>query len=126
MMTRVSTLNVGIEAFTHVSHGEVDTDFPKRFQLLPDGQAVATHLEKLYDLRPSDQYLLALAKPKLNHCELLRPEKYRQQFDNTLASVQQLAQESGSANLAKAAETLQSTQLDQRYLTMALNLLIQV
>ncbi|WP_218758288.1 type III secretion system protein VscX [Vibrio parahaemolyticus] len=125
-MTRVSTLNVGIEAFTHVSHGEVDTDFPKRFQLLPDGQAVATHLEKLYDLRPSDQYLLALAKPKLNHCELRRPEKYRQQFDNTLARVQQLAQESGSANLAKAAETLQSTQLDQRYLTMALNLLIQV
>ncbi|EJC6864301.1 type III secretion system protein VscX [Vibrio parahaemolyticus] len=125
-MTRVSTLNVGIEAFTHVSHGEVDTDFPKRFQLLPDGQAVATHLEKLYDLRPSDQYLLALAKPKLNYCELLRPEKYRQQFDNTLARVQQLAQESGSANLAKAAETLQSTQLDQRYLTMALNLLIQV
>ncbi|HCE3285058.1 type III secretion system protein VscX [Vibrio parahaemolyticus] len=125
-MTRVSTLNVGIEAFTHVSHGEVDTDFPKRFQLLPDGQAVATHLEKLYDLRPSDQYLLALANPKLNHCELLRPEKYRQQFDNTLARVQQLAQESGSANLAKAAETLQSTQLDQRYLTMALNLLIQV
>lgn len=125
-MTRVSTLNVGIEAFTHVSHGEVDTDFPKRFQLLPDGQAVATHLEKLYDLRPSDQYLLALAKLKLNHCELLRPEKYRQQFDNTLARVQQLAQESGSANLAKAAETLQSTQLDQRYLTMALNLLIQV
>ncbi|MCV5639867.1 type III secretion system protein VscX, partial [Escherichia coli] len=60
-MTRVSTLNVGIEAFTHVSHGEVETDFPKRFQLLPDGQAVATHLEKLYDLRPSDQYLLALA-----------------------------------------------------------------
>ncbi|MDW3139338.1 YscX family type III secretion protein, partial [Vibrio sp. 1288] len=43
-----------------------------------------------------------------------------------LARVQQLAQESGSANLAKAAETLQSTQLDQRYLTMALNLLIQV
>ncbi|OWL13807.1 type III secretion protein [Vibrio parahaemolyticus] len=115
-----------MEAFTHVSHGEVETDFPKRFQLLPDGQAVATHLEKLYDLRPSDQYLLALAKPKLNHCELLRPEKYRQQFDNTLARVQQLAQESGSANLAKAAETLQSTQLDQRYLTMALNLLIQV
>lgn len=64
-MTRVSTLNVGIEAFTHVSHGEVETDFPKRFQLLPDGQAVATHLEKLYDLRPSDQYLLALAKPKI-------------------------------------------------------------
>lgn len=30
-MTRVSTLNVGIEAFTHVSHGEVETDFPNDF-----------------------------------------------------------------------------------------------
>jgi len=125
-MTRVSTLNVGIEAFTHVTHSEVKADFPERFQLLPDGQAVATHLEKLYDLRPSDQYLIALTKPKLLHSELLRPEKYRQQFDETLAQLQVLAQDSGSASFIKASETLQSTQLDQRYLTMALNLLIQI
>ncbi|MCV5656962.1 type III secretion system protein VscX, partial [Escherichia coli] len=39
---------------------------------------------------------------------------------------QVLAQDSGSVSFIKASETLQSTQLDQRYLTMALNLLIQV
>ena len=48
-MSRISTLNVGIEGFTHVSLEHVESDFPQRFQLLPDGQAIATHLEKLYD-----------------------------------------------------------------------------
>ena len=125
-MSRISTLNVGIEGFTHVSLEHVESDFPQRFQLLPDGQAIATHLEKLYDLRPSEQYLISLAKPKLTHSELLRPDKYRQQFDTTQLRLQELAQQSGSRTLTQAAETLQNTQLDQRYLTMALNLLIQV
>ncbi|HDM8141376.1 TPA: type III secretion system protein VscX [Vibrio harveyi] len=125
-MSRISTLNVGIEGFTHVSLEQVENDFPQRFQLLPDGQAIATHLEKLYELRPSEQYLMSLAKPKLAHSELLRPDKYRQQFDTTQQRLQELAQQNGSHVLSQAVETLQNTQLDQRYLTMALNLLIQV
>ncbi|WP_281188947.1 type III secretion system protein VscX [Vibrio harveyi] len=125
-MSRISTLNVGIEGFTHVSLEQVENDFPQRFQLLPDGQAIATHLEKLYELRPSEHYLMSLAKPKLTHSELLRPDKYRQQFDTTQQRLQELAQQNGSYALSQAVETLQNTQLDQRYLTMALNLLIQV
>lgn len=125
-MSRISTLNVGIEGYTHVSLEQVENDFPQRFQLLPDGQAIATHLEKLYELRPSEQYLMSLAKPKLMHSDLLRPDKYRQQFDITQQRLQELAQKNGSHALNQALETLQSTQLDQRYLTMALNLLIQV
>ncbi len=125
-MSRISRLNVGIEGFTHVSLEQVENDFPQRFQLLPDGQAIATHLEKLYELRPSEQYLMSLAKPKLAHSELLRPDKYRQQFDTTQQRLQELAQQNGSHALSQAVETLQNTQLDQRYLTMALNLLIQV
>ncbi|HDM8055060.1 type III secretion system protein VscX [Vibrio harveyi] len=125
-MSRISTLNVGIEGFTHVSLEQVENDFPQRFQLLPDGQAIATHLEKLYELRPSELYLMSLAKPKLAHSELLRPDKYRQQFDTTQQRLQELAQQNGSHALSQAVETLQNTQLDQRYLTMALNLLIQV
>lgn len=125
-MSRISTLNVGIEGFTHVSLEQVENDFPQRFQLLPDGQAIATHLEKLYELRPSEQYLMSLAKPKLTHSELLRPDKYRQQFDTTQQRLQELAQQNGCHALSQAVETLQNTQLDQRYLTMALNLLIQV
>lgn len=125
-MSRISTLNVGIEGFTHASLEQLKNDFPQRFQLLPDGQAIATHLEKLYDLRPSEQYLMSLAKPKLRHSELLRPDKYRQQFDTTQQRLQELAQKNGSYAFNQALEILQSTQLDQRYLTMALNLLIQV
>ncbi|ABU70703.1 type III secretion system protein VscX [Vibrio campbellii] len=125
-MSRISTLNVGIEGFTHVSLEQVENDFPQRFQLLPDGQAIATHLEKLYELRPSEQYLMSLAKPKLTRSELLRPDKYRQQFDTTQQRLREVAQKNGSHALNQALETLQSTQLDQRYLTMALNLLIQV
>ncbi|MEZ8196769.1 type III secretion system protein VscX [Vibrio cortegadensis] len=125
-MNRISTLNVGIESFAHISLEQIESDFPQRFQLLPDGQAIATHLEKLYELRPSEQYLMPLAKPKITHTDLLRPEKYRQQFDITLQRLQDLAKKNGSYTLTQAAETLQTTQLDQRYLTMALNLLIQV
>ncbi|MDP2503814.1 type III secretion protein, YscX family [Vibrio splendidus] len=125
-MNRISRLNVGIESFAHVSLDQVENDFPQRFQLLPDGKAIATHLEKLYELRPSEQYLMPLAKPKIIHTELLRPDKYRQQFETTQQRLQNLAQQNGSHALNQAVETLQNTQLDQRYLTMALNLLIQV
>lgn len=69
---------------------------------------------------------MSLARPKLTHLELLRPDKYRQQFDTTQQRLQELAQKNGSHALNQALETLQSTKLDQRYLTMALNLLIQV
>ena len=125
-MSRVSTLNIGIEGFTHVSLEQIESDFPQRFQLLPDGQAIATHLENLYELRPSEQYLMSLVKPKLSHSELLRPDKYRQQFDITQERLQELAQQSGNIVFKQALDTLQTTQLDQRYLITALNLLIQV
>ncbi|AIW14372.1 type III secretion system protein VscX [Vibrio tubiashii] len=125
-MNKISTLNVGIEAFSHLTTEQAEHDFPQRFQLLPDGQAIATHLERLYDLRPSDQYLLKLAKPKLTQSDLLRPEKYREQFDQTLDTIKVLAVQQDSKTLTSAAKTLESSQLDQRYLTMALNLLIQV
>jgi|GEM_PF-1229549 type III secretion protein X len=125
-MNKISTLNVGIEAFSHLSSEQAEHDFPRRFQLLPDGQAIETHLERLYELRPSDQYLLALTKPNLTHFELLRPEKYREQFDQTLEKVKELACQRESENLTSAAKALEMAQIDQRYLTMALNLLIQV
>lgn len=125
-MNIISVLSVGIEGCTHVSQDQVENDFPQRFQLVPDGQAVATHLDKLYELRPSEQYLLSLTRPQLTHSELLRPDKYRQQFDTTQQRLQDLAKINGSQAFTQAVETLQNTQLDQRYLTMALNLLIQV
>ncbi|AUI86208.1 type III secretion protein, YscX family [Vibrio azureus] len=125
-MSKVSTLNVGIEGYSYVSAEQLESDLPSRFQLLPDGQAIETHLGKLYELRPSDQYLLSLAKPKLHNSELLRPEKYRRQFDDTLLHLSQLAEERRSPKLQKTLDALKNTQMDQRFLTMALNLLIQV
>ncbi len=90
-------------------------------------QAVATHLDKLYEgFAHPEQYLLSLTRPQLTYSKLLRPDKYRQQFDTTQQRLQDLAKKNGSQAFTQAVETLQNTQLDQRYLTMALNLLIQV
>ncbi|GEM75464.1 YscX family type III secretion protein [Vibrio sagamiensis] len=125
-MSKISTFSIGIEDYSYVSEGQLELDLPSRFQMLPDGQAIETHLGKLYELRPSDQYLFSLAKPKLHYGELLRPEKYRKQFDETFLLLTQVAGENKSPKLLDMLEVLKETQIDQRFLIMALSLLIQV
>lgn len=125
-LNNVGALNVGIEASGYLGSGELQHSLPQRFQLPPAGQAVATHLPRLYQLRLSEQHLLGLATLKLSQLELLRPEKYRQQFEDTLHNLKNLTCQYHSPSIISATTTLEASQLEQNHLTMALYLLIEV
>lgn len=125
-MNKISSLNVGFETSVYLGSGEHQHRLPQRFQLRPDGQAVVTHLPRLYQSRRSEQHLLGLITPKLSQLELLRPEKYRQQLENTLNKLKDLSCQNNCQSILSATNTLETSQLEQHSLTVALNLLIEV
>jgi len=122
----IAAPNVGIELLSRVTPEQVSVDFPERFQLPPDGDSVAIHLNALFEVRPSERLMLELARPDVNEQALLRPSFYRHIYQKTLEDLVNLYQEQGSSNLKEAVDLMQNTVEDQVWLSMALNLLIKV
>lgn len=122
-MSKVTAANIGIE---NLSFYELEHPFPARFTLPPDGEAIPSHLDKLYELSPGQNILKSLFQPKVSDMSLLRPNQYQAVFTQTAEKLVQLACQLGSTDLHDAANAMKQTKIDQDYLTLASHLLLRV
>lgn len=125
-MSKVTAAHIGIERLTFHAHDEIDSPFPTRFSLPPDGEAIPSHLDKLYELSPGDSTLKSLAQPKISDMSLLRPKLYQGVFHDTAEKLAELAEQLNASDLHEAANAMKQTKIDQQYLTLAFNLLLRV
>ncbi|MBB1268985.1 YscX family type III secretion protein [Shewanella sp. SR44-3] len=125
-MSKVTAAHIGIEQLTFHAHDEIDSPFPARFSLPPDGEAIPSHLNKLYELSPGDSTLKSLTQPKISDMSLLRPKQYQAVFAQAASKLTELAEQLDADDLRKAANAMKQTKVDQDYLTLAFNLLLRV
>ncbi|NRB24680.1 YscX family type III secretion protein [Shewanella sp.] len=125
-MSKVTAANIGIEHLSFHSNEELEHPFPARFSLPPDGEAVPSHLDKLYELSPAERTLTSLSNPKISDMSLLRPKQYQQTLNEITEKLEGLASELNSDDLQEALALMKQTRLDQDYLSLAFHLLLRV
>lgn len=125
-MSKITAANIGIEDLSFHFSDELDNPFPARFTLPPDGEAVPSHLDKLYELSPGELTLKSLAQPSISDMGLMRPKQYQAIFSGTAEKIERLASQLDSVELHDAAESMKQTQIDQDYLSLAFHLLLRV
>ncbi|NRD71752.1 YscX family type III secretion protein [Shewanella sp. VB17] len=125
-MSKVTAANIGIEHLSFYASDELEHPFPTRFSLPPNGEAIPSHLDKLYELSPGEHTLKSLLQPKVSDMSLLRPKQYQAVFTDTAEKLARLACQLESADLHDAATSMKQTKIDQDYLTLASHLLLKV
>ncbi|MPY25674.1 YscX family type III secretion protein [Shewanella psychropiezotolerans] len=125
-MSKVTAAHIGIEHLSFHSSDELDNPFPARFSLPPDGEAIPTHLDKLYELSPGERTLKSLSNPKISDMSLLRPKQYQDTFKEITEQLERLASQLKSDDLQDALALMKQTKLDQDYLSLAFHLLLRV
>ncbi|WP_394390376.1 YscX family type III secretion protein [Shewanella woodyi] len=125
-MSKVSAANIGIEHLSFHSIDELDNPFPVRFSLPPDGEAIPSHLDKLYELSPSERTLKSLSNPQISDLALLRPKLYQDTFGETAEQLERLASQLNSDGLHDAVAIMKQTKIDQEYFSLAFHLLLRV
>ena len=125
-MSKITAANIGIEDLSFHFSEELDNPFPARFSLPPDGEAIPSHLDKLYELSPGELILKSLAQPSVSDMSMLRPKQYQTLFSDAAEKLERLAGQLESVDLHDAAESMRETKIDQDYLSLAFHLLLRV
>lgn len=126
MRKRISSANVGIEHLSFYYAEDIKNDFPDRFSLSPNGDSIPCHLDQLFELCPGDNTLKALIEPKISDLQLLRPNFYRDLFNETAMELDELSKKLKSNEFKETSKAMKRITVDQSYLSLAFHLLLQV
>lgn len=121
-MSRISAAHIGIEQLSAITLAEQGTSLPGRYALLPDGQSVEPHINRLYPERLAERALLDFAMPTCGFHGLLRPKD----FNQALLGVRARLADGKSAEVQAAAHLLEQMHQDEQLMQMTLHLLHKV
>ena len=62
-MSRITAAHIGIEQLSALTLDEQEQSLPGRYALLPDGQSIEPHINRLYPERLAERALLDFAAP---------------------------------------------------------------
>jgi type III secretion protein X len=121
-MSRISAAHIGIEQLSAITLDEQERSLPGRYALLPDGQSIEPHINRLYPERLADRVLLDFATPDRGFHDLLRPAD----FNQAMQGLRGVLAEGQSPELRAAAALLEQMHSDEQLMQMTLHLLHKV